>query len=460
VEDNDTSRDTRGCGEDRPADVMSAGRARQESLGRRTMAGPLARHRLFLPAILIVSLWVLTGSSVAHPGKPLDVLTAELRNPEASVRLSAALELGRNKATEAVPQLVSTLGDEDFDVGDAAERALIAIGTPAVEPLISVLTTGGRDAKIHAASALGKLRDPRAVEPLIAVLRDPEDTEHWDNAALALGEIGDPRAVEPLVKMLATSNRSLRPFAIEGLSKISDPRVPEALTKAAVADPDDFVRQTATKALQNMAYQPSSLHDRVVLLLTAGRSDSIAALGPEAQPILLTILKDGATSLRAAAASALAKFPAPPAVEYLIGALTDSSPKVRENAAETLGMIRDPLRVKPLISRLKDPDTFVRMQSRAALSNFANPEVGAAVADADAFWAPAQTKADVLRQRGAAPYSGHTRTARGSLETWVYRERCGPTAFGDRGGFYYIYFDSAGKVEGTRCDRSLTIESH
>ena len=44
--------------------------------------------------------------------------------------------------------------------------------------------------------ALGKIKDPSAVDPLIQVLKD-RDSQVRDNAIRALGEIKDPSAVGP-----------------------------------------------------------------------------------------------------------------------------------------------------------------------------------------------------------------------------------------------------------------------
>ena len=55
-----------------------------------------------------------------------------------------------------------------------------------------------------AVMASGRLRDPRAVEPLIDALKHP-NCEIRYIAAVALGEIGDARAIEPLVEALVDS---------------------------------------------------------------------------------------------------------------------------------------------------------------------------------------------------------------------------------------------------------------
>jgi len=51
-----------------------------------------------------------------------------------------------------------------------------------------------------AAEALGEIKDVRAVEPLIAALRDPNAYVRWC-AADALGKIGDARALPELERV-------------------------------------------------------------------------------------------------------------------------------------------------------------------------------------------------------------------------------------------------------------------
>ena len=57
---------------------------------------------------------------------------------------------------------------------------------------------------MNAATALGKIGDPRAVEPLSAALGDSNHTV-WMLAVEVLGEIRDPRAVEPFAATLGDS---------------------------------------------------------------------------------------------------------------------------------------------------------------------------------------------------------------------------------------------------------------
>jgi HEAT repeat protein len=65
-----------------------------------------------------------------------------------------------------------------------------------VEPLILACHDADRDVSYGAIKALAKLKDNRAVEPLIKLL----DGKHGKVAAEALGKIGNPKAVLPLIQ--------------------------------------------------------------------------------------------------------------------------------------------------------------------------------------------------------------------------------------------------------------------
>ena len=70
-----------------------------------------------------------------------------------------------------------------------------------------------------AAQALKEIGDKRAVEPLIAVLLEPDQaTSVREAVSQALCEIKDPRAVDPLVTFLPKS------WAVKALGKLGDRR--------------------------------------------------------------------------------------------------------------------------------------------------------------------------------------------------------------------------------------------
>ncbi len=81
----------------------------------------------------------------------------------------------------------------------------------------------GSDVRINAASALGEICDPQAVEPLIKTLSDA-DSDVCRAAAEALGMIGEP-AVAPLIRALGEVGEHVRKAAVRALGRIGEPAV-------------------------------------------------------------------------------------------------------------------------------------------------------------------------------------------------------------------------------------------
>ncbi|MGA7076917.1 MAG: HEAT repeat domain-containing protein, partial [Halobacteriota archaeon] len=136
------------------------------------------------------------------------------------VRINAASVLGEISDPHAVEPLIKMLNDADSDVCKAAAEALGRIGEPAVKTLIKVLSDAdwGVRESAAAADALGRIGDSRAVEPLIRVLSDADSHVRESAAAAeALGRIGDSRAVEPLIRALNDADSDVRTNAADAL---------------------------------------------------------------------------------------------------------------------------------------------------------------------------------------------------------------------------------------------------
>ncbi|GAH76877.1 unnamed protein product, partial [marine sediment metagenome] len=97
--------------------------------------------------------------------------------------------------------------DEDKNIRREAASALGKIGDKsAIEPLTKALDDEDKNIRREAASALGKIGDKSAIECLIKALKD-EDKNVRREVVSALGKIGDKSAIEPLVEAL--NDRSL-----------------------------------------------------------------------------------------------------------------------------------------------------------------------------------------------------------------------------------------------------------
>lgn len=136
------------------------------------------------------------------------------------VAREAALErIGQMRDTNAVPDLVARLVAAR---GDAAAlplaQTLGRIGDPrAVEPLVAALETGPEEVSVAAAEALGKIRDPRAVPALAAAL---DNARVRPTALWALGSIGDRQAVPALAGRLSDPDETVAYLARQALKKI------------------------------------------------------------------------------------------------------------------------------------------------------------------------------------------------------------------------------------------------
>jgi len=103
-----------------------------------------------------------------------------------------------------------------------------------VDELIRQLETGNLHGRTLAARALGDHHDPRAIDALIQILEDQsEDCAVRMAAADALGRIGNPKAMEPLIRTIGEMcDRHLLQAVAKALGAFQGPRVTDALVKA------------------------------------------------------------------------------------------------------------------------------------------------------------------------------------------------------------------------------------
>jgi HEAT repeat protein len=211
----------------------------------------------------------------------------------------AAPDIEAMKGQRDIRGLISALRHPETDVQWRAAEALGSFGPEAIRELLAGLATGNRTVKLGIIEALGEIRDPVAVEPLIRHLRDPSVEIRWE-AALALGEIGDGRATVPLLPGLR--------------------------------DPDRYVRYGTALALVKIGWTPANDEEEGFRLLGLQDWAALAALGPAAIPALTLALKDREKT-------------------------------VRRKAVEVLGEIGDRAAIPALLRALRDPDDEVRWQA-------------------------------------------------------------------------------------------------
>lgn len=182
--------------------------------------------------------------------------------------------------------------------------------------------------RLQAAIFLGKMKDRRAVDALIASLKD-EDYAIKGACAIALGNIGDPKATRPLIDLLK--------------------------------DPESLVRKEAVKALIKLAVEKQTMDD--LLNVFKNTDDSmlkmgiISIFGELKDDNSLKVLAEGlsekgqvsdVTSQIIMGMSSENKF------KVLTAALASKNENARLNALELVGVVKDPRLIEPVIMFMKE----------------------------------------------------------------------------------------------------------
>jgi len=296
---------------------------------------------------------------------------------------------------------------------EVAVRALRIAGAReerAVLALIEALADEYSTVREVAAKALGEIKDPRAVEPLVeaAAAKDEHSTDVRQAIEDALVAIGGP-AVPAMIGELRKEKSTAKPIMIGALVRIDvDDQRARLAVIGAVTDSDSFVRKKAVEALGQIDL---SLEGAKVLTQALGDDDSgvrgaaAQVLGEKkvksAVPALGKALKDG--PVFAAAAEALTNIGNSEAAQVLsqhlgnnrktnlilaealvklghqagpavAGRLGDKQPEVRWITAQTSGRIKYHKAVPALIRLLKDRYSLVRRAAANALRQIKDPE--------------------------------------------------------------------------------------
>jgi HEAT repeat protein len=183
-----------------------------------------------------------------------DITNVLLDDPKIEVRQAAARALGNTGHPAALPYLLEALHDSYwwYEREYAASDLLLAIekmGVTAVNPLIEALQDKEGTVRKFAALLLGKLGDPRAIEPLGMALYDMHH-EVGKVSAESLAQFGGS-AVDVLMEALSHPEMWIRIHSITALSRIRDARVTPILLEM-LNDPEREVKKQVIEALGNL----------------------------------------------------------------------------------------------------------------------------------------------------------------------------------------------------------------
>jgi HEAT repeat protein len=186
---------------------------------------------------------------------------------------------------------------------------------------------------------LGKLKDKRAVPPVISALWNTS-AEVRRAAADALGQLEDGRAIEPLILVLGDSREQVRRSAADALAVLEDSWVVGPIT-VALEHRLGSVREGAKLTLGELADKPLA-HALMTTLEdpseNAWRStiDKLRSLGESTASSLATVLEKRLQSSRDIAKPTFGKTEATKVADLLVATVYDHSKQTCRAAARAL----------------------------------------------------------------------------------------------------------------------------
>lgn len=297
----------------------------------------------------------------------VDVLLTALGDPDAEVRCVAMTAIGKSDDSRRADAVRRMLADPDASVRNAAILATKRLRDPALASALSAVLQD-IDFAVRGSAALA----------LEALGWRPADDAEEIRLLIARGQLQRAAgfgvaAIAPLEQVLSTGPTTLRPKAVDALSRIDDGKVLKPIT-AALRSSETAVAVAAADVLGNLG-NPDFAELLVPLLkhaeplMRTTTVDSLARLGATRHALTMAaLLKDTHWDTRRAAADALAKLRDPKTVPALAAALDDSDADVREACALALGALRDRSAIAPLVLALKDSASSVRRIAAAALA--------------------------------------------------------------------------------------------
>ncbi len=252
-----------------------------------------------------------------------------------AVREAALTALGRIATPRAVELLIAALdGDRPDAERTPAQAALVAVGAPAVRPLLATLahSVSPRTAT-GAVQALGAIGDASAAP---AIVRGMQRGVVPVTAGLrGLARLRSPDALPAILELISGDASAVRVEAIRAAGELLDPTRPDGRA----VDP-------VVEALRDPTL---TLDERVGLVRLLGRAGS-----PRAGPTLLQFSSDKSAAVRRAALVAMGGLSAGSAAidAALVSALDADGGAVRTDAAIALSKVGTPAAGPVLLERL------------------------------------------------------------------------------------------------------------
>jgi|GEM_PF-4493366 len=262
-----------------------------------------------------------------------------------------------------INQLFSELESVDENVRMNALFQLKILGNPtALEHFIRVMerTTETRAIRLSAIEGLSIMRDARAVQPMLKILKDTnEEVTFRNQVCLFLRDFSRESIVEVAPEILQNEDDPLCPNIILYLGNIGSEKAKDLLFELLQSKKDDWVYFVAV-ALGETGSQKAK--EELIQLYSTARTESLkfalaVALGKLGDNSVVPYLMEEALNWhdhdrRWEATQTLAYLKATRALELFIEGLDDYQKDIRNNSVIALSKIGDKRAVEPLLARL------------------------------------------------------------------------------------------------------------
>ena len=147
---------------------------------------------------------------------------------------------------KSIDELIELLNDKDDFVVEDVMGELELRAEESLDPLIDALSHRKKNIRLHAATLLGAINDPKAIKPLILSLSDNNKLVRRE-ASTALSRMGDA-AVDPLIEVLDDPDWRVRGAAAWALGNLDNEKAIPALEKL-LDDESGYVKSGAQSAI-------------------------------------------------------------------------------------------------------------------------------------------------------------------------------------------------------------------
>ncbi len=335
------------------------------------------------------------GPSASRP------LIKALKDSDLRLRSGAAQALGMRRDRSAVPSLIRALNDSDPIMRQELFTALVAIGPPATGELINALGNPIRNIRRNAEAVLIKIGRP-AVRQLISASGNKSETVR-STIIRTLGRIGDPEAIPEVLRGMSDASEDVRKQAVNAMIQFGPRAVNPLVTilkgvdlsrhedaKSALIGIGKAVfpgltalmqdnkahfkgRAMGVTVLRQLGWKPRNQTELAWESIVMEEWDKVP-IDPEAIPPLIATMGNIEEPMRMKASETIVRFGPLALTPLATGILREKNPLFLKGAAEALGNIgvRDFLAVETVTGLLKEKDPEVQFAAAEALGKIGN----------------------------------------------------------------------------------------